>query len=398
MRLRALAVGTAIGTVLALGACSGGDEPAGTAAKAATTVGSGEGALNLVALPGHVENGGSDPRIDWITPFEERTGCKVNWRTPRDAGEAAALMSDRSRRYDGVSAPPEIAARLITGGQVAPVNPGLVDGYKRLEPRLRNLLKRADEFYGVPYLWGTDLLMYDTGAVQPAPHSWAALFDPAQAARYSGRLVVRDSPLVIADAALYLKAKDRKLRITDPFSLTPRQLDAVAKVLERQRPHVQRYWKQPAEGVGAFAGSGAVLGGATPYQADVLGRAGRPVQSAVPDEGVTGWMNAWMIGSRAEHPNCMYQWLRWTISPEVQQQAAEWNGAAPADPQVCARDTGRPAFCGAYRIGDRAYLDKVVFVHAPAKECGTGTGGGKRNCTDYTEWTRAWIKATKLAR
>ncbi|WP_329519912.1 extracellular solute-binding protein [Spirillospora sp. NBC_01491] len=454
MRLRAKVTALVVTTVLAaagLGACSGDDEPAG-AVRVASTLGPGEGAINLVSLSGYVENGGSDPRVDWVTPFEKRTGCKVGWKAARSPEEMADLMSDPNRRYDGVSAPPEVSGRLIADRQVVAVNPNLVDGYKKLEPRLRGLLKRDGRFYGVPFTWGSNLLAYDTRTVQPAPSSWAALFEPEQARRYSGRLIMRDSPLAIAEAALYLKDKERKLHIGDPYSLTAKQLDAAGKVLAKQRPHVKEYWQLPADAISAFAGGGTGLGGATgrsgdapppassplpappssgtatptptgtdapkvrptgpggeqsaalgvvwPYQADVLNRAGRPVQTAVPSEGVTGWMNAWMIGARVQHPNCMYQWLQWTASPDVQQQVAEWTGVAPANPQACSGDRLKREFCDAYRVGDRGYLDEVIFAHTPAKACGTGKKGkpGKGDCTDYAEWTKKWIEATNPAR
>ncbi|PRX05002.1 UNVERIFIED_ORG: putative spermidine/putrescine transport system substrate-binding protein [Actinomadura viridilutea] len=399
MRLRAkvLASGTAAVLATTLGACSGDEgQPVGTV-RVASSLGPGEGALNLVTLPGYIENGGSDPRVDWVTPFQERTGCKVGLKVVGTVQEMTEVMQKKSRRYDGVAAPPEVAGQLIESKDVAPVNPGLIDGYRKLEPRLRNLLKRGKTVYGVPYVWGTNLLMYDTRSVQPAPTSWAALFDPDQARRYSGRLVMRDSPLTIAEAALYLRSKRRKLGIKDPYSLTRRQLDAAARVLAEQRPHVKMYWGLPADPVSAFAGGEAAVGQVWPYQVDVLSRAGKPVQGVAPSEGVTGWMNAWMIGARAEHPNCMYQWLQWTISPDVQQQIAEWSGVAPANPQACGGDRLRAAFCNAYHVGDRDYLDKVIFAHTPSRQCGTGDGAakGRRDCTDYAEWTKAWYEATK---
>ncbi|QXJ24925.1 extracellular solute-binding protein [Actinomadura graeca] len=391
--ITALAVATVLG-VAGLLSCSSDDEPVGTV-KVVSTLGPGEGSLNLVTLPGAVESGSSDPRVDWVTPFQKRTGCKVAWRVVKTPREMTDLMHDKDRRYDGVAAPPEVAGQLIADREVTPVNTNLVDGYKKLEPRLRALLKRSGKYYGVPYVWGSNLLMYDTRVVQP-PSSWAALFDPAQARRYSGRLVVRDSPLSIAEAALYLKGRNRKLKITDPYSLNARQLAAAGRALAGQRPHVKKYWELPADAVSAFAGGEAVLGEAWPYQVDVLTRASKPVQGVVPSEGVTGWMDAWMIGARVQHPNCMYQWLQWTASPDVQQQVAEWTGVAPANPQACAGDRLKPGFCNAYHVGDRAYLEKVIFAHTPTKECApNGRPTGKHDCTDYADWTRVWIQSTK---
>lgn len=392
----ALAAAAVLGAA-ALGACSGGDDKPVGVAKVVSTLGPGEGALNLLTLPGSVESGGTDPRVDWVTPFQERTGCKIGMKVVKTPEEMADLMRDKNRRYDGVAAPAEVAGRLVEEKQVVPINPDLVDGYKKLEPKLRKLLERDGKHYGLPYVWGSNLLMYDTRAVPP-PASWAALFDPGQARRYSGKIVMRDSPLAIAEAALYLRDRERKLKIRDPYALTPAQLAAAGRVLARQRPYVGEYWDLPADAVSAFAGGRAVLGQAWPYHADVLNRAARPVQSVIPSEGATGWMDAWMIGARAQHPNCMYQWLQWTASPDVQQQVAEWTGVAPANPQACSGDRLKTGFCAAYHVGDRGYLNKIVFAHTPSKACGgeSGRGGsGKKDCTDYAEWTRTWIQATK---
>ncbi|WP_233358587.1 ABC transporter substrate-binding protein [Thermomonospora amylolytica] len=353
------------------------------------TLGPGEGALNLVTMPGLVENGGSDERVNWVAPFEERTSCKVNLRPVASAKEMVDLMSNPERRYDGVLAPPEVADQLIDTGHAAPVNADLVDGYKQLESRLRDLYERDDTVYGVPYVWGSNLIMYDRRAVRPVPSGWADLFDPDRAKRYGGRLVMRDTPLVLAEAALYLRSTKKSLDITDPYALNREQLDAAAEVVREQRPHVREYWTEPAEAVGAFAGGEAVMGQVSSYQLDVLTRAGRQVAGIVPEEGVTGWVNTWLIGARSEHPNCMYEWLKWTSSPDVQQQVAEWAGVAPANPEACEGDRLKSSFCAAYRVGDDAYIKKVVFARAPSRDC----GNGRHECTDYNDWIQAWERA-----
>ncbi|MCP2339663.1 extracellular solute-binding protein [Actinomadura rupiterrae] len=405
-RRRVLAAAAAAGLAASmLAACSGKSHETGTV-RMASALGKGEGSLNLVTMPGQMENGGSDPRVDWIGPFEERTGCKVGWRVVRTPQEARDLMHNKGRRYDGVAAPPEIAGQLVTDGDVAPVNPDLVDGYRKLEPKLRTLLHgkndksgKDDKTYAVPFTWGFNLVMYDTQQVQ-TPTGWGGLFDTDQVRRYGGKVVMRDSPLTISDAALYLRSHQRSLKIRDPYSLTQKQLDAAVALLKRQRPYVAQYWSQASDAVSMFAGgqpdlkgavTNAVLGEAWPYQVDVLTRAGRPVQGVAPSDGVSGWMTGWMIGARAEHPNCMYQWLQWTASPDVQQQVAEWNGVAPANPQACSGDRLKQAFCNAYHVGDRAFIDKVLFAHTPEKACAKGGGDGSSStCTEYTDWVRRW--------
>lgn len=387
--LRPAAAIAAAVAVAAMTGCSGEADPARTTVPVAKTVGKGEGTLNLVAWSGYAENGSTDPRIDWVQPFEKRTGCRVAVKYASSTRQMVDLMTASSRRYDGVTAPPEVAWQLMSGGHAAPVNTDLVDGYTDIAPRLRQPLKQGKQYFGVPFTWGANMLMYDPKAVSPAPRDWSALFDPAQAKKYSGRLVMRDSPLTIADAALYLRGKDRSLGIENPYELSPKQLRAASQVLAKQRVHVKGYWNHPSEVVEAFAGDGAVLGQVWPYHLDVLGRAGRSVAGAAPQGGTTGWVDSWMIGARAENPNCMYQWLNWATSPEVQQAVAEWSGVAPANPKACEGQRLSRQFCDAYHVGDRQFIDKVEFPHLPPTKCHSG------KCTRFAEWSQEWQSARK---
>ncbi|GAA4626462.1 ABC transporter substrate-binding protein [Actinoallomurus vinaceus] len=392
-RRRAAAVAaTVLAAVLGLAGCSGGGKDGGhpvREVRAADTMGPGEGSVSLLTWSGYAEDGSNDPRVDWVTPFQKKTRCRVDVKYAANAQEMLQLMSKPNLHYDGVAAPPEIAGQLVADRQVVPVNPDLIDGYKDLEPALRAQLTKDGKPYGVPFTWGANLLMYDQKVVRTAPDSWGALFDPAEAKKYAGRLVVRDSPLTFGDVALYLKAHDPKLHIKNPFALTAKQLAAAQSVIDKQHPYVSTYWLNPSDAIAPFADGQAALGQVWPYQVDVLSRSGRSVAGVTPREGVTGWMDAWMIGARGDHPNCMYQWLNWASSPEVQQQVAEWDGVAPANPEACGHDRLRAQFCSAYHVGDRSYLDKIIFARTPTKDCG-GAGG---DCADYAAWTRAWQAA-----
>jgi len=85
-----------------------------------SALGNGEGQLNLIAWAGYAENGSNDKSVDWVTPFEQQTGCKVNVKLGNTSDEMVQLM--RSGQYDGVSASGDATLRLIYAGDVAPVN------------------------------------------------------------------------------------------------------------------------------------------------------------------------------------------------------------------------------------------------------------------------------------
>jgi len=76
-------------------ACKLGDQGRGSP-------GAGEGKLDIIAWAGYAEDGSTDPKVDWVTPFEQKTGCKTNVKIGNTSDEMVQLM--RTGQYDGVSA------------------------------------------------------------------------------------------------------------------------------------------------------------------------------------------------------------------------------------------------------------------------------------------------------
>jgi putative spermidine/putrescine transport system substrate-binding protein len=110
VRSRWLKIGAGLTVAgLALAGCSsdsGGSSESSPAAPEASAfagpVGEGEGQLSVLAWPGYAEDGSTDPAIDWVTPFEEQTGCQVDVKTFGTSNEAFDLF--KKGGYDVVSA------------------------------------------------------------------------------------------------------------------------------------------------------------------------------------------------------------------------------------------------------------------------------------------------------
>ena len=92
-------------------------------------LGEGEGAVNILAWPGYAEDGSTDPTVDWVTPFEEQTGCKATVKIGNTSDEMVQLI--QTGQYDVVSASGDATLRLIADGDVAPVNTELRDELRR---------------------------------------------------------------------------------------------------------------------------------------------------------------------------------------------------------------------------------------------------------------------------
>ena len=122
-----------------------------------TELGEGEGEVNLIAWAGYVEDGSTDPAVDWVTGFEEETGCNVNVKVGNTSDEMVALM--QSGEYDGVSASGDATLRLIAGGEVSPVNTDLIPNYADVFPDLKDQPHNTVDGvnYGVPHGRGANL-------------------------------------------------------------------------------------------------------------------------------------------------------------------------------------------------------------------------------------------------
>src|SRR5262245_40207208 len=193
--------------MLVIAGCGGGDDNNETTT-ALTSVGAGEGQLNIICWASYCENGTVTKGIDWVTPFEQETGCQVNVKIGNTSDEMVQLM--RSGQYDGVSASGNASELLVAGGDVAPVNTDLVPNYQTVFDDLKDQPYNTfdGKNYGIPHGRGANLLMWNTDDVKPDPTSWSIMLDPAQAAKYKGKISVYDDPsgIYIADAAVYLKA------------------------------------------------------------------------------------------------------------------------------------------------------------------------------------------------
>jgi putative spermidine/putrescine transport system substrate-binding protein len=79
-----LAVFTLALAALTAAGCGGDDDDdgggggGGASGEALQKVGKGEGQVNLIAWAGYVEDGSTDPKVDWVSDFEKETGCNVN--------------------------------------------------------------------------------------------------------------------------------------------------------------------------------------------------------------------------------------------------------------------------------------------------------------------------------
>jgi putative spermidine/putrescine transport system substrate-binding protein len=399
---RLLVLGAA--AALALTACGGssggtpqaGSGPSGSGNEAAghftppklsalTKLGTPEGQLNIVAWAGYAEDGSTDPSVDWVTPFEKQTGCQVNVKTAPTSDDMVNLM--KTGQYDVVSASGDASLRLIAAGTVEPVNTDLVPNYADVFSGLK--LKPWNSVngvaYGIPHGRGANLLMYNTDVVKPAPTSWGVVFD--KNSPYHGKVTAYDSPIYIADAALYLMKTQPDLGIKNPYALDDKQFAAAVALLKDQNANIGEYWSDYTKEVQAFKNGDSVVGTTWQIIANLAQAEKAKVNAVLPSEGATGWSDTWMVAAKSPHKTCAYLWMNHIISPKVNAEVAEWFGEAPANSKSCALTVDKN-FCKTFHADDENYFDQVWYWNTPIAQCLDGRTNV--TCKDYGDWTTAW--------
>ncbi|WP_323891838.1 ABC transporter substrate-binding protein [Aeromonas caviae] len=354
---------------------------------APTTLGKGEGQLNIVAWAGYVERGETDKNYDWVTGFEKETGCKVNVKTAATSDEMVALMNEGG--FDLVTASGDASLRLIAGGKVQALNLALIPSYGKIDPRLQNAPWHTvdGKHYGVPYQWGGNILMYNTKVFPKAPDSWNVVFEEQtlpDGKSNKGRVQAFDGPIHIADAALYLMTHQPALGIKDPYELNEDQYKAALDLLRQQRQLVGRYWHDAFVQIDDFKNEGVVASGSWPFQANTLIADKQPIATTVPKEGVTGWADTSMVHSEAKNLTCAYKWLEHSLNNKLQGDLASWFGSVPVVPAACEGNAllGTEG-CKTNGIDN---FDRVHFWRTPVSQCKS-----QGTCVPYYRWVSDYI-------
>ncbi|GAB4224173.1 MAG: ABC transporter substrate-binding protein [Kiloniellaceae bacterium] len=353
-----------------------------------TEIGEGEGVVDIVAWPGYIERGETDKAFDWVTDFEARTGCQVRVKTAGTSDEMVALMNEGG--FDLVTASGDASLRLISGKRVQPINTDLVPSWSKIDERLQNARWHTVDgvHYGVPYQWGSNVLMYNTEVFKgETPTSWKVVFEETtlpDGQTNKGRVQAFDGPIYIADAALYLMTHQPELGIKDPYELNEEQYKAALDLLRGQRELVSRYWHDAFIQIDDFNNEGVAASSSWPFQVNLLVADKKPIASTVPEEGATGWADTTMMHAEAPHPNCAYMWLEHSINPKLQGDLAAWFGSVPVVLDACRGnallgDEG----CATNGLGD---FEKISFWRTPVSKCET-----QDTCVPYYRWVTDYI-------
>jgi putrescine transport system substrate-binding protein len=261
---------------------------------------------------------------DTIPKFEAETAIKVTYDV-YDGNEVleAKLLAGGSG-YDVVvpSASP-FMARQIAAGVYKTLDKAALPNWKNLDPRITAMVAAADpgNAHGVPYLWSVTGLGYNKAMVRAAlgdvapSHSWALLFDPANAKKLAAcGISLLDTPQEVFPAMLgYLGL--------DPRSRDPGDLDKAFVALEKIRPYIRKV--HSSEYINDLANGDLCL--SLGYSGDVIIARNRAREARnkvaiafeIPKEGAQMSVDMLGIPADAPHPKNALRFIDYLLRPQV---------------------------------------------------------------------------------
>ncbi|GAA3617808.1 spermidine/putrescine ABC transporter substrate-binding protein PotD [Kineosporia mesophila] len=293
-----LAAGLAATSVLALGACGSSSSGSTASSGSKSSDSGGNQTLAIYAWAGEIP----DSVIDG---FEKETGIKVTVDTFDSNETMIAKLATGKSGYDIVE-PSQYAVQLMVQRNLLDtIDKSKLEGFDNLNTKFVNPSFDADNAHSLPWAWGTTGILYNEKCTGGEITSWSDLWD----SKYKGKIYMLNNMLSAYIAGLQVQGLS---------ATTTSQADiekATTKLLE-QKPLLAGY---NSDNYADLVGSGdaciaEAYSGTTAAKAV---QANQDVHFIMPSEGGTLWTDSFSIVNGTKNQTAAYQWLNYTLKPEV---------------------------------------------------------------------------------
>ncbi len=308
---------------------------------------------------------GSD--ISWaVAQFEEETGAKVVHQYFNSLEELLQLLRDGGVGKVDVALPNLAYVQpAITDDLLEKIDTSKLKNYSELDENLKQHpdLKSEGNLYGVPWMWGSTSLAFNTETPPADAGKWSSLWNPSNKGKVA---FFDDVTTAIMTAALYIGE--------DPYNP---DLAKIKDSLIELKNNSKVFWASADDWTKGFA-TGQITSGNlwSGLAGTEIGR-GQPLKYVIPDEGAVGWLDSWAIVKNAPNKELAYKWIDYMTSAEYQQKWAEdTERSSPAPANLVA--TKAISKETAQRIGAVAeWLPKLTLQKSLPAET-------------MKEWTKLW--------
>jgi spermidine/putrescine-binding protein len=236
--------------------------------------------------------------IEWKECFEKVYGVKVNHDEYSSNEEMYAKLSAGATTYDLILPTDYIIALMVSQDMLQKWDQSKLSVLNNINAGFKNLPFDPGNEYTIPYMSGTDAIVYHAERVATPPSSWEDLWNP----EYAGRLVLLDDPRVVIGFTLLTLGYD--LNTKDPAQLQ----EAKEKLLDLI-PNVKLFDSDSPKT--ALIAGDVDLGNVWNGEAFTAKQEDPAFEYVFPSEGTILWQDNWAIPVSAPHVDAVYAWVNY---------------------------------------------------------------------------------------
>jgi len=235
---------------------------------------------------------------EWKECFELVYGVNINHDEYSSNEEMYAKLSAGGTTFDLILPTDYIISLMISQDMLQKWDKNKLAIMENIDPDFKDLPFDPGNEYTIPYMSGTDAIVFNEDRVPNPPESWEDLWNPD----YAGRLVLLDDPRVVIGFTLLTLGYD--LNTKDPQQLE----EAKTKLLELI-PNVKLFDSDSPKT--ALIAGDVDLGNVWNGEAFTAQQEDPAFQYVFPTEGVILWQDNWAIPADAPHLDAAYAWVNY---------------------------------------------------------------------------------------
>jgi spermidine/putrescine-binding protein len=254
---------------------------------------------------------------DVLTLFEEECGVEVIYDTYSSNEDLLAKLQAGASGYDVIVPSDYMVAIMIQLGLLKELDRANLPNLEHIGANFLDQPFDPGNLYSVPYFWGVAGFGYDADQVTTPPTSLAALFDPAQAEQYAGKIsVLNDSREVIGAALKYL---GYSMNSTDPA-----QLEEAKQAILAVKPYILTFDSDTYSDLVVSGDTVLGHGWNGGFAIAIAENADRNLGFVIPEEGLTLFIDNLAVPATAPNPYTAEVLINFLHDPEIAARLSEF--------------------------------------------------------------------------
>jgi len=235
---------------------------------------------------------------EWKECFELVYGVKINHDEYSSNEEMYAKLSAGGTSFDLILPTDYIVALMVSQNMLQKWDKNKLAIMDNIDSGYKDLPFDPGNEYTIPYMSGTDAIVYNADRVPNPPTSWEDLWNPD----YAGRLVLLDAPRVVIGFTLLTLGYDLNTK-------DPQQLEEAKTKLQELIPNVKLFDSDSPKT--ALIAGDVDLGNVWNGEAFTAQQEDPAFQYVFPTEGTILWQDNWAIPAGAPHLDAAYAWVNY---------------------------------------------------------------------------------------